>query len=149
MAKISRREKILLGYNPNSLSNSSSRRDSEVDFSDVFGGPPRCSSSTQEFHTNEIDDDNKIDVDKDDGIWFGLMEKPVFGDQIGVRKRYPSDDFYNDIFGGDQPLMSCSLPPKVHMPGRSPFSSTPGSRGMSPSRPSSVVEPSASPSMFR
>lgn len=153
MAKITHREKILLGYNPSSLSNSSSRRDSEVDFSDVFGGPPRCSSSTQEFQTNEIDDDdNNIDsfedVDKDEGIWFGFMEKPVFGDQIGVRKPYPSDDFYDDIFGGDQPLMSCSLPPKVHMPGRSPFLSTPGSRGMSPSRPSSVVEPSASPSKF-
>ncbi|KAL2943603.1 J domain-containing protein required for chloroplast accumulation response 1, partial [Bienertia sinuspersici] len=128
MAKISQREKILLGYNPNSLSNSSSRRNSEVDFSDVFGGPPRCSSSTQEYYI-EID---RIEAEEDD-YWFGLREKPVFGDQIGARKRCGSDDFYDDIFRGDQPSFSCSLSPRVHI---------------SPSRPSTVVEPFTNPSKF-
>lgn len=156
MAKVSQREKILLGYcTSHSMSNSSSRRNSEVDFSDVFGGPPRC-SSTQEFYQNESDniddDDDDIDGDSADGLrssWFGLREKPVFGEQIGVRRRYPSDDFYGDIFGGDQPLLSCSLSPRVHIPGRNSFSSAPGSRPMSPSRPlPPAPEPSSIPLKF-
>ncbi|XP_021718681.1 J domain-containing protein required for chloroplast accumulation response 1-like [Chenopodium quinoa] len=163
MAKISQREKILLGYgssNSNSMSNSSSRRNSEVDFSDVFGGPPRC--STQEYYQYEdddsincIDDDNDIDNDNDndnnsgDGSRVSLfgLEKPVFGEQVGGRRRHTSEDFYGDIFGGDQPLLSCSLSTSVPMPGRNPFSSAPGSRNMSPSRQMyPAAEPSAAPS---
>ncbi|KNA06274.1 hypothetical protein SOVF_182690 isoform B [Spinacia oleracea] len=128
-------EKVLLGYgSSNSMSNSSSRRDSEVDFSDVFGGPPRC-SSTHEFYLNDSVDG---DDDSRDGLrnsWSGLREKPVFGEEIGVRRRYTNEDFYGDIFGGDQPLLSSSVSPKMLMPGRNPFSSAPGSRLMSPSRP--------------
>ncbi|KMS98314.1 hypothetical protein BVRB_4g093810 isoform B [Beta vulgaris subsp. vulgaris] len=151
MAKISHREKILLGYSSNTQSNSSSRRNSEVDFSDVFGGPPRC-SSTHEYNHSENDDIDEVgnDADSADGLrsssWFGLTEKPVFGEQTGVRRRHTSEDFFDDIFGGDQPLLSSSLSPRVHLPGRNPFSSAPSSRAMSPSRPSSpATETSASP----
>ncbi|CAO2817818.1 unnamed protein product [Amaranthus hypochondriacus] len=137
MAKISQREKLLLGYGSNS----------ELDFSDVFGGPPRCSS--QESYQNEIDSMDSINLVDHSGFpnsWVGLGEKPVFEAQIGVRHRYPSPDFFDDIFGGDKPLLSCSLSPSIHMPGRNPFSSPPGSRPISPSPP--VGHPSASPSKF-
>ncbi|XP_057516855.1 J domain-containing protein required for chloroplast accumulation response 1 isoform X3 [Amaranthus tricolor] len=138
MAKISQREKLLLGYGSNS----------EFDFSDVFGGPPRCSS--QESYQNEIDSMDSINHVDHSGFrksWIGLGEKPVFGDQIGVQNNHPSQDFFDDIFGGDQALLSCSLSPSIHMPGRNPFSSPPGSRPISPSPPAG--HQSASPSKFR
>lgn len=132
MASISRGERVLLGYDPDSLS---SGRSSDVDFSDVFGGPPRRFS---------IQDSGNGSFDCVDYLGFG--EKPVFGNnnEIGARRRYPSDDFYDDIFRVD----SCSQSPRI-MGGRDSYSSAPGSRVMSPSRPlPPSAEPILSPAKF-
>ncbi|GAB4852083.1 molecular chaperone [Ancistrocladus abbreviatus] len=103
-------------------------RDSDIDFSDVFGGPPRRSS----FHGGNL---SGVDVDDGAGIvsgnpWSGYGGKPVFGDEIISRRPYASEDFFDDIFGGDQSLSS-----SPRMAARDPFSSSPGSRVLSPARP--------------
>lgn len=134
MASISRRERVLLGYAPDSPSSFHSERSSEVDFSDVFGGPPRRFS---------IQESRNGSSDSVDGETFrgSLGEKPVFGNEMGVRRRYPSEDFFDDIFGGDQSSPSCSQSPRI-VPAWDSFSSGPASRVMSPSRP---LPPSAEP----
>lgn len=100
----SQRESALLGYSPQSSfmdSGSSPRnpyRNSDVDFDDVFGGPPRRSSMPdirQRFSA----------VNGDVEAWSGLTEKPVFGSSPS-RRRYPSHDFFDDIFRGDEPVPS-------------------------------------------
>ncbi|KAK9671948.1 hypothetical protein RND81_12G065800 [Saponaria officinalis] len=139
----------MLGYNsPSHLSDSQSRNSDDVDFSDVFGGPPRRSSTQDSSHSarnsNSFDDnDDTADVGPS---WLTSREKPVFGEVAGVRRRYGSDDFFDDIFRGDQPSSSCQSPRVV--PRRSPFSSAPGSRVMSPSRSLPSAETSANPTKF-
>lgn len=134
MASISRRERVLLGYAPDSPSSFHSERSSEVDFRDVFGGPPRR-FSIQESTNGSIDS-----VDSET-FRVSLGEKPVFGNEMGVRRRYPSEDFFDDIFRGDQSSPSCSQSPRI-VPAWDSFSSGPASRVMSPSRP---LPPSAEP----
>ncbi|KAJ8427582.1 hypothetical protein Cgig2_006646 [Carnegiea gigantea] len=134
MASISRRERVLLGYAPDSPSSFHSERSSGVDYSDVFGGPPRR-FSIQESRNGSID---SVDGETFRGS-FG--EKPVFGNEMGVRRRYPSEDFFDDIFRGDQSSPSCSQSPRI-VPAWDSFSSGPASRVMSPSRP---LPPSAEP----
>ncbi|XP_058785318.1 J domain-containing protein required for chloroplast accumulation response 1 isoform X3 [Vicia villosa] len=123
---------------------STSQRELEVDFNDVFGGPPRRSSG---FSGEE----------GESGCCKWPMEgergKSVFGDDSGVRRRYTNKkakDFFDDIFGGEesqsqsqspsgcstpkkrdlQPLAS-SLPPSFSLPATSTkgiFGSPPSSR---------------------
>ncbi|XP_073123039.1 J domain-containing protein required for chloroplast accumulation response 1-like isoform X2 [Henckelia pumila] len=82
------------------------RNSGDVDFNDVFGGPPKR-YSTQEsrvrYSFGEIVDP------EDDGSsspWNGRKEKPVFRTDNGGRSRYPSDDFFHDIFKGDECYVS-------------------------------------------
>ncbi|KAL8153970.1 hypothetical protein V2J09_011730 [Rumex salicifolius] len=138
--RISQKEKIQLGYDPNSPPKTPSRSP-DIDFSDVFGGPPRRASH-QEMQ-NRYSGDNNDDTWPGDGEGNSQMttgrssswsinrgEKPVFGSEIASRRRYQTQDFYDDIFRGDQ--SQCSSP---RMSGRDPMSSTPGSRVLSPTRP--------------
>ncbi|XP_073306908.1 J domain-containing protein required for chloroplast accumulation response 1-like [Primulina huaijiensis] len=78
------------------------RNSGDVDFNDVFGGPPRR-YSTQEAKVKYSF--SEIVASEDDGsssTWNGRKEKPVFRiDDMG-RSRYPSDDFFDDIFRGDK-----------------------------------------------
>ncbi|XP_075485866.1 uncharacterized protein LOC142525453 [Primulina tabacum] len=78
------------------------RNSGDVDFNDVFGGPPRR-YSTQEARVRYSF--GEIVASEDDGSsspWNGRKEKPVFRiDNMG-RNRYPSDDFFDDIFRGDE-----------------------------------------------
>lgn len=66
-----------------------------------------------------------------------VREKPVFGEENMNRRRYTSDDFFDDIFRGDQYLSST---PRRR--GKDPFSSAPGSRVLSPALP---LPPKADP----
>lgn len=137
MERFGHRGNVLLGYNASSSLEPSSSRDSDdvgVDFNDVFGGPPRRSAVHDIRYS--FGGGRMVDSDQDKAVsrspWPGLStEKPVFGEESGGdRRRYPSDDFYDDIFrGGDGPYSS-------------PRSSKPGSRVLSPARP---LPPKAEP----
>lgn len=101
-------------------------KNSDVDFHDVFGGPPRR-SSTQEmrysFNDVAVTKAPKGDDDDDDD---SLSGKPVFGeDSLNRRRRRThSDDFFDDIFKGNSNSVSSS-PRRLQ---RDPYSSSPSSR---------------------
>ncbi|KAJ6320743.1 hypothetical protein OIU78_016020 [Salix suchowensis] len=140
MERFSQRESVLLGYNlqrqfinhPSSSSNSQ-YGNSDIDFTDVFGGPPRRSSlqevrssfaeTTDSFVSRNGDVDTKLSRNS----LSSLNEKSVFGDENVNRRRYPRNDFFDDIFRGNESLSSS---PRKH--DRDPLSSTPGSRVLSP-----------------
>ncbi|KAJ6679275.1 AUXILIN/CYCLIN G-ASSOCIATED KINASE-RELATED [Salix purpurea] len=140
MERFSQRESVLLGYNlqrqfinhPSSSSNSQ-YGNSDIDFTDVFGGPPRRSSlqevrssfaeTTDSFVSRNGDVDTKLSRNN----LSSLNEKSVFGDENVNRRRYPRNDFFDDIFRGNESLSSS---PRKH--DRDSLSSTPGSRVLSP-----------------
>lgn len=112
------------------------RRNSDLefnDFNDVFGGPPRRFSAQERRHSDESDA-NEIESGNP---WSAINEKPVFGEETLNRRRYPSNDFFDDIFKGGE--SSCSSPRKYE---REVLSSSPASRAMSPARP---LPPKAEP----
>ncbi|KAH0464628.1 hypothetical protein IEQ34_007414 [Dendrobium chrysotoxum] len=145
METISERERILLGYAPrdpfSGVELSSQRRSSDIDFRDVFGGPPRR-SSIYEYRRNRAD---SIDLysrssrGREDSVEShrssrGSGEKPVFGDVSGSgRRRQLGDDFYSDIFQSSD--SACSSPKRGD---RDAFQSSPGSRVNSPNRPTPI-----------
>lgn len=155
MERFSQRESLLLGYSParalinsrsaaSSSSNPPNRPNSDVDFHDVFGGPPRRSLVHEmRYSFSEVSETSalkKIDSDGDeDEDWSGFTEKPVFGEESVNRRRPQSDNFFDDIFRGNNSVTSS--PRRLHL---DPFSSTPGSRILSPSR---SLPPIAEPSM--
>ncbi|GAB2291313.1 molecular chaperone [Dionaea muscipula] len=159
----SQREKLLLGYSApeSSLRDPDSspvdpNKVPDVDFSDVFGGPPRrfsfqdiqqgvSSDNNNRYDGNSrsVDAGDDDDDDDDNGYGTSLVSgyplrsagygggKPVFGDEVVSRRRHRvSKDFFDDIFGGGQSTVSS---PK--MVPRDPFCSSPGSRLLSPVRP--------------
>ncbi|XP_073031694.1 J domain-containing protein required for chloroplast accumulation response 1-like isoform X1 [Primulina eburnea] len=78
------------------------RNSGDVDFNDVFGGPPRR-YATQEARVKYSF--GEIVVSEDDGSsspWNDRKEKHVFRTDNAGRSRYPSDDFFDDIFRGDE-----------------------------------------------
>ncbi|XP_022141128.1 J domain-containing protein required for chloroplast accumulation response 1 isoform X2 [Momordica charantia] len=137
MEKLSQRESTLLGYslqrsftNPSSSPRAPYRNSDDVDFHDVFGGPPRRRSSVNEARysfTETVDSFALRGGDGEAPPWSGLNEKPVFGEEGGHARRFPSDDFYDDIFKGDESAASS--------PRRDVFSSISDSRVLSPARP--------------
>ncbi|XP_042508912.1 J domain-containing protein required for chloroplast accumulation response 1-like isoform X2 [Macadamia integrifolia] len=159
MERFSYRDHILSGLghssprtsfgDPGSLSKNPSRN-SDLDFSDVFGGPPRHSSvhgmrhslgNTQDSYENGVESEEEEKVLVSRSSWSVLREKPVFGEEGLVRRRYPSANFLDDIFRGDQ--SSSSTPRK---PDRDPFSSTQASRILSPVCPASKPDQHFGPS---
>ncbi|XP_047322617.1 J domain-containing protein required for chloroplast accumulation response 1-like [Impatiens glandulifera] len=101
---------------------------SDIDYGDVFGGPPKRSSmnvirhsfaETVASNASTEDDEEKTE------------EKPVFGHEASNRqKRHnTSDDFYDDIFRGDGIYSSSSpwsLPAKLTKLESTGSSSSPG-----------------------
>ncbi|KAK3231570.1 hypothetical protein Dsin_003451 [Dipteronia sinensis] len=153
MERFSQRESVLLGYGPQrsfineSSSSSSSKtpyRHSDVDFNDVFGGPPR--RTTIDNHelrsfSEATTDDNGLIEDGETVVyrnsWHGISEKPVFGEEGSTRRRYQNENFFNDIFRGNE--SSSSSPRKREW---DPYSSSLSSRVLSPARP---LPPKAEP----
>lgn len=157
MERFSQRGSVLLGYNSPQRaftnSNSSPNKNSDLDFSDVFGGPPRRSSIQEKrYNFNEAKDTyGRSGEDESHSCrisWPCHGEKPVFGEENLNRRRYPSEDFFNDIFRGDESLTSTPRKRDSDV-----FSSAPGSRVLSPARPlPPKAEPfgsSSLPSQFR
>ncbi|KAJ6685977.1 AUXILIN/CYCLIN G-ASSOCIATED KINASE-RELATED [Salix purpurea] len=140
MERISQRESVLLGYNfqrpltnhPSS-SPESQHGNSDVDFTDVFGGPPRRSSlqevrySFSETADSLASTSGDADTKLSRNSLSGLNDKPVFGDENVNRRRYRNDGFFDDIFRVGESLSSS---PRKH--DRDSLSSTPGSRALSP-----------------
>ncbi|XP_062099023.1 J domain-containing protein required for chloroplast accumulation response 1 [Humulus lupulus] len=146
MERFSQKEGILIGYSVrrSSLNSGSSPktsfRNSDVDFHDVFGGPPRRFSMPEVPHSFSDANESR----GKDELWTGSGEKPVFGDEGMNRRRYHSSDFFDDIFGGDA---SATSTPKKQ--GREyPFPSSPGSRVLSPLPPRAEPFGSSSLSQF-
>ncbi|MCD7448486.1 hypothetical protein HAX54_042623 [Datura stramonium] len=117
MERISQKEHVLVDYGPQRSPSS----DMEMDFNDVFGGPPRR-FSVQEARTRHSFND-PMESEEDSAAlprnsWNGFNEKPVFGAENANRRRNQGDNFYDDIFKVDES-----------------YSSNPGSRVLSPVRP--------------
>ncbi|OVA18665.1 hypothetical protein BVC80_1831g223 [Macleaya cordata] len=139
MERFSLREHVLLGSSSSPRrsfgSPKNQSRNADLDFNDVFGGPPRRSSMHEWRNSlGEAMNSNSSGGDEEDLVssrspWSGLSEKPVFGEENLNRRSFPSDDFFDDIFRGDS--YSASTPTR---PSRDHFSSTPGSRVLSPAR---------------
>ncbi|KAM1118315.1 hypothetical protein FF1_042555 [Malus domestica] len=154
MERFSQRESLLLGYSPQRAfvnSGSSSHtptKNSDVDFHDVFGGPPRrWSVNDMRYSFSEATESSGLkgdaDDDDDDDDWSSLNEKPVFGEGSVNRRRTQSDDFFDDIFNGNHSVSSS--PRRLQ---RDPFASAPGSRVLSPAHPLlHKTEPSAASSL--
>ncbi|KAK8512495.1 hypothetical protein V6N13_082960 [Hibiscus sabdariffa] len=121
---------------------------SDIDFNDVFGGPPRRSSVQEIRYSFGEDVDSSSSSPSafrtsDETVvahrnpWSGLSEKPVFGEEgTANRRRYSKNDFFGDIFRGNQSLTSS--PRKYEM--KDPFA--PASKLLSPCRP---LPPKAEP----
>ncbi|KAI3901907.1 hypothetical protein MKW98_027204 [Papaver atlanticum] len=146
MERFSLREHVLLGSSssPRRSSLSSPKlqsRNSDVDFNDVFGGPPRRSSMHEWRNSNNslsdtINSNSSAGDDEDDenipsrNPWSGLSsEKPVFGEETITRRNSPSKDFYDDIFKGDG--LTTSTPTRLSW---DHLHSNPASRVLSPAR---------------
>lgn len=154
------RERVLLGYDargtlggPYSYSSRKCPfRHSEVDFSDVFGGPPRCSTEEAGHSYRETvilsrKEEEQLPSAHSDPWAAGLGQRSVFGEQSPSR-RLLAKDFYDDIFKVDDPLGSKRRYSDIsHC-----SSSIPVSRVLSPVHPSipNTHEPSlAKPALLR
>lgn len=124
-----------MGYSPQDVPENSRRTpygsSDDTDFNDVFGGPPRRYSMQDvsvRYSFGEMIESSE--EDRASSPWAMHKEKPVFGEEVLSRRRRQADDFFGDIFGGEE---SHSSPRKMDRD--SVFGSNPGSRNMSPARP--------------
>ncbi|CAA7042679.1 unnamed protein product [Microthlaspi erraticum] len=114
--------------------------DVDIDFGDVFGGPPKRRSKANSEATRHsfseaatrrrdvIVDNSALMIHRGEDFWDGRDEKPVFGEDPSIRRRFTADDFFDDIFRVNE--SSSSSPRKTT---NEPFgSSLPGSRILSP-----------------
>ncbi|KAG8389963.1 hypothetical protein BUALT_Bualt01G0034100 [Buddleja alternifolia] len=105
----------------------------DLDFNDVFGGPPKR-FSTQEVRLRYSLGDSEEDTGTSSHR-IALKEKPVFGEESSGRRRRQGDDFFDDIFRVDESHGSPRRTDNL-------IGSSPGSRIMSPAR---VFSPNAEP----
>ncbi|KAK6792876.1 hypothetical protein RDI58_011957 [Solanum bulbocastanum] len=125
MERISQKEHVLVDYGPQ-RSFEGSPSDMDMDFNDVFGGPPRR-FSVQEARTRHSFNDSVESEEDLAGVsrnsWNGFNEKPVFGEENANRRRNQGGDFYDDIFKVDEKSYSSSpvrpLSPKIEAFGTS------------------------------
>ncbi|KAK1395670.1 hypothetical protein POM88_005533 [Heracleum sosnowskyi] len=104
MKKESGRDNILLGYSARRLvegsSSSAVTSSDDIDFKDVFGGPPRRFS----YHeTTRYSSDGAMDVMETARSRSLSSGKPVFGERrcsVTSRRTHQSNDFFDDIFQG-------------------------------------------------
>ncbi|KAG0455612.1 hypothetical protein HPP92_024904 [Vanilla planifolia] len=138
------RERVLLGYAlRDPFAGSPRRRSSDVDFQDVFGGPPRRASfhGARRSHADSIDSHSRASWPRRARrtpriSHLGSSEKPVFGDGSWFstdRRRQLGDDFFNDIF-----LSSDSARSSPRRGDLDPSLSSPNPNILSPKRSTSV-----------
>ncbi|CAL9240718.1 unnamed protein product [Arabidopsis halleri] len=120
-------ETVLLGSNsaPPVLRNPGGD-DVDIDFGDVFGGPPKrrskvTNSNQVTRHSFSESALRRRDVIVDVDALIPQDEKPVFGEETPVRRRFTTDDFFDDIFRVNE---SSSLPgSRILSPAHKPESS--------------------------
>ncbi|KFK41949.1 hypothetical protein AALP_AA2G192800 [Arabis alpina] len=131
-------ETLLLASNSPPLRNHHGGDDVDIDFGDVFGGPPKRRSKVnsnneatrQSFNEAAL---RRRDVIFDDGSLIPRDDdKPVFGEEPSIRRRFTTDDFFDDIFRVNEK--------KNETFGSGSGSSLPGSRILSP-----VIKAESSP----
>ncbi|KAF5747099.1 putative heat shock protein binding protein [Tripterygium wilfordii] len=140
MERFSHREGLLSGSSSQRFfasPNTSSHRDSDVDFADVFGGPPRRSSNSS-HERRSFSESTESRASSSRNPWTGLMEKPVFGEEVSNTRRHTSHNFFDDIYKGSD----CSSSPRKYE--RDSIFSMTGSRALSPSQPLPPAEPLSS-----
>ncbi|KAI3460305.1 hypothetical protein Pfo_016968 [Paulownia fortunei] len=129
-------ENVLPEYAPQGFSHNSPktpfRNSGDLDFNDVFGGPPRRFSMQEAGARYSFGETVESEEDGVSSPWGALKEKPVFGEESVARRRHQGDDFFDDIFRGDE---SYSSPRRTDRDRDNLFGSSPGSRIMSPARP--------------
>ncbi|KAI4336897.1 hypothetical protein L6164_015373 [Bauhinia variegata] len=122
MERFSRRENIHSSYNLQnqrlSTNPSTPNRNSDVDFHDVFGGPPRRSSIQEMWYgIRELHDSSGVGREDEESAPScarpRVTEKPVFGEENVSWRRYPSNGFFDGIFGGDE-SQSCTPRARRH-----------------------------------
>jgi hypothetical protein len=98
-------------------------RGSDVDFADVFGGPPRRSSGSERVRRSSLDssasrarsgaEERPVFGDRTSsgsasrarsGAESGLGDRPVFGERTSSERRQLGQEFYRDIFPGGEPM---------------------------------------------
>uniref|UniRef100_A0A0D9VQS5 J domain-containing protein n=1 Tax=Leersia perrieri TaxID=77586 RepID=A0A0D9VQS5_9ORYZ len=76
---------------------------SDVDFADVFGGPPRRSSGHESLRRSSMD--SSFGSASRAARSGGAEERPVFGDRTSSdRRRQLGVEFYKDIFAGSESM---------------------------------------------
>lgn len=147
MENLSCRDGLLVGHstrrsfqNPRLPSPEGASRASDVDFSDVFGGPPRCASvevqrSLGEAFSGTNEEGVQPQPARYASPWAAeaLGEQPVFGEGSPCRRKHLAVDFFDDIFNGEDSLSSSAR--QSSEVSRLP-SSVPGSFVPSPVHPS-------------
>ncbi|KAE8656039.1 hypothetical protein F3Y22_tig00117011pilonHSYRG00011 [Hibiscus syriacus] len=92
------------------LSSSTENMFCKIDFNDVFGGPPRRPSVQEirySFGEDVVDSTSDETVVASRNPWSGLSEKPVYSEEVTLnRRRCSRNDFFDDIFRGNQSLTS-------------------------------------------
>ncbi|KAG2254307.1 hypothetical protein Bca4012_057903 [Brassica carinata] len=110
--------------------------DVDIDFRDVFGGPPkRRSKAIETTSRHSFSDIRRRDIIVDNSALILRDEKPVFGEDPSIRRRFTADDFFDDIFRVNESSSSSSPQRKIKYEGETFGSSLPGSRILSPARP--------------
>ncbi|KAH0920157.1 hypothetical protein HID58_027817 [Brassica napus] len=89
--------------------------DVDIDFRDVFGGPPKRRSKVIETTgRHSFSEIRRRDVIVDNSALILRDEKPVFGeDPSSIRRRFTADDFFDDIFRVNESSSSSSPQRKV------------------------------------
>jgi len=76
---------------------------SDLDFADVFGGPPRRSSGNEHRSSRGSLDRSSFGSSALARARSGGSETPVFGERVSSdRRRQLGKDFYKDIFPGNE-----------------------------------------------
>ncbi|KAF3521145.1 hypothetical protein DY000_02062403 [Brassica cretica] len=110
----------------------------DIAFRDVFGGPPKRRSKVNEFTRHSFSDTalRRLDVNVDnsalvprDDLWNVRDEKPVFGEDTSARRRFTADDFFDDIFGANEPSKHIRSPAQPLMQSKSKQQRFPRSDG--------------------
>ncbi|CAH8355833.1 unnamed protein product [Eruca vesicaria subsp. sativa] len=109
--------------------------DVDIDFRDVFGGPPKRRSKVIEPSRHSFSEIRRRDVIVDNSALILRDEKPVFGEDPSMRRRFTADDFFDDIFRVNESSSSSSPQRKIKNEQETFGSSLPGSRILSPARP--------------
>ncbi|KAJ0255836.1 J domain-containing protein required for chloroplast accumulation response 1 [Hirschfeldia incana] len=110
--------------------------DVDIDFRDVFGGPPKRRSKVIETTSrHSFSEIRRRDVIVDNSALILRDEKPVFGEDPSLRRRFTADDFFDDIFRVNESSSSSSPQRKIKNERETFGSSLPGSRIPSPAHP--------------